>query len=333
MNGGGLKKILFILFGAGIAFGTLEILCRWVSPPPKVALQGLTHISKDSSLPCELTPNFTGKNHGVEIRTNRFGWRDREWKPHVDHHHPRILLVGDSFVLGLDVPLENLLGRQIEKYLGEKVEVCMAGCIYYNTSNELLIAQRLVPLLKPDLILVSYVLNDAEPSHRPESPYQIYHRIESWLIFHSRFLFFLRIAIHSSVAKIQALMGAPDYYTALYQEDQPGWQENRRSFKAFADFSKSTGVPVYFLIWLALDRLDATHPYHFIYQKIEAALRDHSIPHLNLFHAFEGRAAPSLWVSSLDAHPNAIAFQLAAQATTDFLFKKRILRINHDYSP
>lgn len=318
-------RLLLIGLAAGLAFGVGEWLCRILSPPPHIRLDGLTRAQSHASLPCELTAGFSGVNDGIAIRTNRHGWRDREWGP-KSPDRPRILLLGDSFVLGLNVPLDLLLGRQIEQKLGAGSEVCMAGCIYYNTTNELEIARRLVPLLQPDLILVAYVMNDAEPNHTTESAYQIYHEIEAWLTARSRLLFFTRRAVHFLVTGTQHRTGAHDYTEALYADAQPGWIENQRALRDFGELSRTTGIPVGFIIWPALHYLDENHPYKPLYAKIEEVLRKAGVSHLNLLPFFLSQPPESLWVSKFDTHPNARAYAIAAEATRDFIQRENLLR-------
>ncbi|HTE06572.1 MAG TPA: GDSL-type esterase/lipase family protein, partial [Planctomycetota bacterium] len=85
---------------------------------------------------------------------------DRTYAP----EHPgttRILLVGDSFVFGVGVELQDTLGRQLERDLnedgahGRPVEVVAVGVPGYGLDAYATLIERWVPRLHPDLIVVA----------------------------------------------------------------------------------------------------------------------------------------------------------------------------------
>lgn len=75
----------------------------------------------------------------------------------------RILILGDSTVVGRAVPEENRIHVRLQARLRERgrpAEVINAGVQGYSTDQELLWMKRLLPLYKPDLILLSVCQND-----------------------------------------------------------------------------------------------------------------------------------------------------------------------------
>jgi len=75
----------------------------------------------------------------------------------------RILMLGDSGVVGLSVPADKRINAALERLLesrGWNVEVLNAGVQGYSTDQELLLAKRLAPLYHPEIITLCAVDND-----------------------------------------------------------------------------------------------------------------------------------------------------------------------------
>jgi hypothetical protein len=85
----------------------------------------------------------------------------------------RILVLGDSFVWGPPyATLNHLWWRQLEIELARRgyrqVEVLAAGRPGWSTRDQLACARRLVPEVRPDLILWGYVTNDPDEKIVPQ---------------------------------------------------------------------------------------------------------------------------------------------------------------------
>jgi lysophospholipase L1-like esterase len=75
----------------------------------------------------------------------------------------RIMIFGDSIVLGRSVPENARLHVQLQAILsqgGRSVEVINAGVQGYSTDQEMLLIERLLPLYQPDLIILGVCDND-----------------------------------------------------------------------------------------------------------------------------------------------------------------------------
>jgi hypothetical protein len=76
----------------------------------------------------------------------------------------RIALLGDSMVEGLQVPIEETFGKQVEKQLsgniGRPIQVLNFGNSGYSTAQEYLQLQRKVLKYKPDLVVLGYMSRD-----------------------------------------------------------------------------------------------------------------------------------------------------------------------------
>ena len=122
------------------------------------------------------------------VQINSQGLRDREIAVPKPPGTYRVMVMGDSFVEGAQVALEQTLPRQLERQLGggqggqsRPLETINAGNAGFGTAQEMLFLEKDGPLYRPDLtILVFYLDNDAanngveiakmlkiDTSHRP----------------------------------------------------------------------------------------------------------------------------------------------------------------------
>jgi hypothetical protein len=141
----------------------------------------------DASLGTRLIPNkqgwWTQEDHEfiVPIRINSEGRRDVEGEGsnRADQFH--ILVLGDSFIEALQVPLEESFSRQLEGALETRmgkdaVRVSSMGVSGYGTASQTLYYEKLGRELDPDIVVLAfYPGNDLrnnsptlEPLLRPE---------------------------------------------------------------------------------------------------------------------------------------------------------------------
>ncbi len=159
----------FLVFGTlcGLMLGELLLrllvpqklspLLTWVQEPGFERL-----IVPDPELGWRMAPGYSGdflKDTKVEI--NSIGIRDREYSAKKPGQI-RILSLGDSYAFGHAVEFEECYAKQLERLLrdrntAEQIEVVMAGVAGYNTIQELRELDRLVPLVKPDLVVSTFV--------------------------------------------------------------------------------------------------------------------------------------------------------------------------------
>lgn len=103
------------------------------------------------------TPEFS-----FTANTNAIGIRDREVGERKRGRH-RILAIGDSFTYGWGVDEEQAWPKVLERLLGEKkrdAEVFNLGCPGGSVDAYALIAEKAIPLLKPDLVVIAVLQGD-----------------------------------------------------------------------------------------------------------------------------------------------------------------------------
>lgn len=99
-----------------------------------------------------------------EVRTNRWGMRDRDRSLTRDQGQLRIALIGDSIVEGVHVKPDQVMNIQLEKLLASEgysnVEVLNFGLGSIGTTQEYLIYRDRVRQFHPDLVVLMFSDND-----------------------------------------------------------------------------------------------------------------------------------------------------------------------------
>jgi lysophospholipase L1-like esterase len=112
----------------------------------------------------------------IHIKINSLGLRDREYTYNKGKGVFRILVLGDSFTEGFQVPLEDTFCKLLEEKLNKKkkgedkkkllFEVINAGFAGVGTDYELLFLRREGYKYDPDLVLVVFCPNDVADNYR-----------------------------------------------------------------------------------------------------------------------------------------------------------------------
>jgi hypothetical protein len=97
----------------------------------------------------------------VPVRVNSAGWRDVEHSLVKPAGVYRIVILGDSFIEALQVPLQDTIGRRLEQELnqlpgGARYEVISLGVSGYGTASELLAYREVGRIYSPDLVLLAF---------------------------------------------------------------------------------------------------------------------------------------------------------------------------------
>jgi lysophospholipase L1-like esterase len=109
---------------------------------------------------------FTTSEFSSDIAINSAGVRDNEVGPKTPGER-RIVVLGDSLVLAVQVPLQQTFCKQLERRLNARANpahyrVINAGVQGYGPVEEALFYERVASRLQPDLVLVVvFVANDA----------------------------------------------------------------------------------------------------------------------------------------------------------------------------
>jgi lysophospholipase L1-like esterase len=157
--------VQFVVFEAGLRV--------WGSSEAAPSFQGL--FENDPAAGYRLKPNarvrFTTAEFDSQININAAGVRDNEEITPRRPGERRIVLLGDSIVLSVQVPIEQTFGELLEAELnrrspGIQHRVINAGVQGYGPVEEQLLFERIGAELDPDLVLTFvFVGNDAEEAY------------------------------------------------------------------------------------------------------------------------------------------------------------------------
>jgi lysophospholipase L1-like esterase len=170
-----LRHLLLFAAIAGAQFALFEIALRvWGSSEAAPTFQGL--FDGDARLGYRLKPNarirFTTAEFETDIAINSSGIRDDEDLGPKRPGERRVVILGDSLVLSVQVPFAQTFGELLESRLNashqsRSYRVVNAGVQGYGPVEEALWFEQLAPQVQPDLVLVTvFVGNDAEEALR-----------------------------------------------------------------------------------------------------------------------------------------------------------------------
>ncbi|MBP1883761.1 SGNH/GDSL hydrolase family protein [Sinorhizobium mexicanum] len=276
----------------------------------------LKRVSANPAIAHEHRPNTGGVYMGVPVQINSIGLRDRELaaggKP---VGRVRTVMLGDSLTFGWGVRAEDTPSRQLEALLNgtsapdPRYEVINTGVGNYNTPMEVAYFVTEGYKFDPDVVVLNYFINDAEPT-----PY----RKQSWLGEHSA----AYVVFASAIDKVsRILLGRADwktYYRDLYEPEEPGWQQAKASIHRLASFCRERGYKLILVSYPELHDLK-DYPFPEVTGAVERIAFSEHIPFLDLRPSVMDLAPDTLWVSPSDAHPNRIANERFSKAMADVL--------------
>jgi lysophospholipase L1-like esterase len=172
------RRVRHVVAFAAIAaaqFGVFEAGLRvWGSSEAAPAFQGL--FEGDPVVGYRLKPHarvrFTTSEFDTELAINGAGLRDDEELGPKAPDERRIVLLGDSLVLSVQVGFSQTFGELLERRLNSRsgpyrYRVINAGVQGYGPVEEALFFREIAPTLQPDLVIETiFVGNDAEEAFR-----------------------------------------------------------------------------------------------------------------------------------------------------------------------
>src|SRR5262245_34104045 len=190
---------------------------------------------------------------GVPVRTDSHGFRSPEIADKAGPGVARIAFVGDSIAMGWGVAEQETFVHQVLAQLakaGRKVDGFNLGVGNYNTTQELALFRDVGAKLKPDIIVLCYFINDAEPMP--------HYADNSWLDEHSAAWVVFRYRLDSLFRQFGEAPDWKKYYRDLYAPDADGWARTKTALVGFADVARDLGAQ---LIVFNIPELRELKPY------------------------------------------------------------------------
>ena len=165
----------FLALGIGLllALALTEIALIWLMPPPVIYREPQPIFDYDARLGWKLRPRQRSFTLAEPVTTNALGLRSPEVDGPPAAGELRILCLGDSQTFGNGMGQEKTYPRRLEGLLaarrpGSRVTVVNAGVPGYDTLQEVDQMERLLPRLRPALVIVGFYLNDMGEAAYPD---------------------------------------------------------------------------------------------------------------------------------------------------------------------
>ncbi len=342
-----LARIVLVLVSTIFTFAVLELVARVFLDP--TAQLNFTPVpasirtgSAIPSIPYLMRPNasavhelqtdtrgYFDEGATLTYRINSLGFRGNE----ISREKPlgvfRIVGLGDSFTFGTGVRNEDTFLARLEDALNRaegknRFQVVNLGMMGFNTVQEVSLLRHFGLPLDPDLILITFHLNDVRSGSRsltrtPSSKWRrhsrlIDHLAERWRL------------------KRRAMRNITSYQ-ADYREDSPQWIEAKLALREAKVLSARHGAKLVRVIFPLLLMDDDGYLFEGIHTTVANAAMELNIPVLDLFSAFSDFVGSDLWVHRRNHHPNEKGHAIAAEAIHRFLVENQFLRQSSASAP
>ena len=253
---------------------------------------------------------------GVMVETNSQGLRDREYSFEKPDGVLRVVMLGDSLTEGWGVPEEDTFVRRVERLYadhGIKAEVINTGVGNWNTIQEVEFFMTDAYKYNPDIIVLNYAVNDAEPlPHDRPPPFLLRH------CYSCVFLLGRYDALHRMIFGGQDWK---DYYLGLFGDGTTqGWIDSKAAIKRLADYCRQHQIKL--LIASHPELHDAQHyPLQRVTNFVSEAAAEYGVPFVDLLPYVRDQRSSALVVTPPDPHPNAFADKFFAQGLYEALAK------------
>jgi lysophospholipase L1-like esterase len=217
-------------------------------------------------------------------------------------------MLGDSLTVGWGVPVEQTFSKRIEKLFaadGVNAEVINTGVGNYNTIQEVEYFVTEGFKYRPDVVVLNFFVNDAEPILKHESP-SILARVCYACVF-------ILGRVDTLTRKFLSKKDWAEYYLGLYDDgNATGWLKAKESIEKLAGYCKSHGIA---LVIANLPELHDVQHYRFgrISDLVRDAANQYSVDYVDILPYLQKEESAALWVTPPDPHPNAHANDLIAQ--------------------
>jgi len=265
----------------------------------------------------------------VVNRINVHGLRGDDFVAEKPEGAFRILGLGDSFTFGAGVRNDDTFVSQLERALNAgdgspRFEVINCGVASYNTSDEVIYLENRWAAFEPDLVLLTFVINDAYddavfgPLHRGYVE-EVTRLVQTRQVWGSR----LAAWVLDRWLRAQEGRRTREIYLSQFSDDPMieghNWSDCRQGFERARDLGHRDGFRFAIVIFPELHALDGDYPFESLHAMARAEAERLGIPVLDLLDAFRGSPAADLWVHPTDHHPNEVGHAIAAEAIREFL--------------
>jgi lysophospholipase L1-like esterase len=279
-------------------------------------------VSSDPSLGHEHRSNAEAFLMGARVTTNSAGFRDEEIPIERRPGSTRIMMLGDSVLFGWGAKQNETVAARLKqawRNTGRDVDVINTGVGNYNTIMEVEFFLTRGYRFKPDIVVLNYFINDAEPI--PRYDYSWMERVSAaWVYYGSR------LDVVQRELRLRQQTDWRTYYRDLYDDarNPGGWQGVESSVRKLASYCRDNGIKLLIVNYPELRVLEP-YPFPEVQRRLAALAADLGVPYLDLWDSLRGESPASLWVTTPDPHPNDYAHGLFAKAIGEWVDREKLL--------
>jgi lysophospholipase L1-like esterase len=326
-----LAHVALVVFGLSVALGIGELAARITWNPTPVPASAAARPTGDLPVLRTLAefarPNVRGvMANGTSYRTNSRGVRGPDYAVPAPPSVFRIVVVGDSVTVGVNVEEEDAYPARLAALLvgrrgPQRPEVINLGMAGLNARQVMDRLEAIGLPYEPDLVIYGWTMNDIwGPEYRSfERPqgsgeqyravYERYSRSPSYL---------LRVLWPRWVSFNELFRPSPLSYVAElrhnYFDNPAAWDAFVAQLDRLAALAARRQACAVVFLHTSLTRLNIFHPLRAIYDRVADAARARGLTAVPSLAFFLGQDERALQVSVVDPHPNRAGHALLAAA-------------------
>ncbi len=291
---------------------------------PGVNLQFKPHAEFEMRYDSNPRGVFNERNAMV-YHTNNYGFRGPDIQIEKPTGAKRLVLLGDSFAFGEGVKWEDTFACQLPGLLNvntaTQTEVLDMATSAWTTLDEIHYLEQMGVKFSPDLVVVVFVLNDAEQAGGLDLWENFWIRHEATQMEWSYFGSWVYNTIERELDGRRYTRALTNYALGFSKE----WQTCLGELVRGKQVAESAGSRYMVCIFPFMYELNDHHPFTKIHQMVAEHCTKNGIPVLDLLNAFKGQAYQSLWVHPTDQHPNEEGHRIAAQALAAYINENKLM--------
>jgi lysophospholipase L1-like esterase len=229
----------------------------------------------------------------------------------------RLLCLGDSVTVGAGCKKDSIYSEHLARLLGEgygdSFEVLNISHVAWNTQEELGALKSEGLSYSPDLIVLGFVLNDAEPDGPAFHLSTLLPRNLDARLSWSYNINLLNFMYDKSLQ----LSGRKDDYTQyllkLYREGQRGLEQCKADHREMLRIAKENDIKFLAVLFPAFVQFE-DYPFQEVHESVSGWLQQYGAVTVDLLPYYRKYKPKDLIASFMDGHPNSLGHKIAADA-------------------